>query len=125
MSERLFSKDHVWIEKRNGTVRAGLTAFACEELGEIVFIELPARGKSVVRGDVVCSLDSLKSSSEIYAPLSGKILEVNAALESDKTLEIVNKDPEAEGWLFDLELSAPEELAGLMNEAQYRAFISE
>lgn len=124
MSERFFSKDHVWVEKRNGTVRAGLTEFACEELGEIVFIELPARGKSVVQGDVVCSLDSLKSSSEIYAPLSGKIVAVNAALESDKTLQIVNTDPEGEGWLFELELSAAEELSGLMSESQYRVFIS-
>ena len=107
MAELLYSKDHEWVYPENNRARVGLSDFAQSELGEIAFVELPKIGKEFKKGEPVCSIDSLKSSSEIYAPVSGKIVEVNKILEVGQNCAIVNSDPLGEGWIFVIELSTP------------------
>ncbi len=125
MSERRYSKDHVWAAPADGTVRVGLSGFAREELGDVVFLELPEPGTVVSAGDAVCSLDSLKSSSEIYAPVSGRIVEVNEEFREGQNLDQLNADPEGAGWIFTIEMNHPEEFGSLMTEAEYGDFVQE
>lgn len=121
MNER-YSKDHVWIRKEGDAFRVGLSIFAQKELGEIVFVELPQVGKRVQQGDAVCSIDSLKSTSDIYAPASGTIVATNP-LTGQENAAIVNKDPLGAGWLFSMSLDDPSQLDGLMSEDEYTAFV--
>ncbi len=120
---RRYSKDHTWIAVDGTRARVGISDFAQGELGEIAYIELPAAGTAVQRGDVACTVDSLKSSSEIYAPVTGTIVEVNAALSAEENYILVNRDPLGDGWLFAIEMSDPMELDLLLDEDAYAAFI--
>jgi glycine cleavage system H protein len=118
-----YTRDHAWVLVEGQRALVGLSAFAQEELGEIAYVELPPVGKGVSRGEAVCTVDSLKSSSEIYAPLSGTVVEVNPALASEEGSALVNMDPLGAGWIFCLEMSNPAELDGLLSETEYRSYV--
>ena len=110
-----YAKSHEWL-RSDGTV--GITDHAQHELTDVVFVDLPAVGKVVKAGEVVCVVESVKAASDIYAPASGKVIAANAALGANPAL--VNTDPYGEGWMFRLELSAPAERDALMDAAAYR-----
>jgi glycine cleavage system H protein len=120
---RRYSKDHTWITADGARARVGISDFAQGELGEIAYVELPETGRHVQRGDVACTVDSLKSSSEIYAPVTGAIVEVNAALSTEESYSLINQDPLGKGWLFVIEMKDPAELDLLLSEEEYAAYI--
>jgi glycine cleavage system H protein len=121
---RLYTKDHAWIEARGNTGRVGISDFAQSELGEIAYVELPAVGRSLARGEVACTVDSLKSSSEIYAPVGGTVTAVNDPLATEEHARLVNSDPLGAGWLFEIAMSDTGELDLLLTEDHYKAYIS-
>jgi glycine cleavage system H protein len=116
-----FTREHEWLrlEGRIGTV--GITAYAVEQLGDITFVELPKQGKEVRKSDVLCAIESVKAASDIYAPISGRVAEVNSAL--DDRPEIVNRSPEEEGWMARLEIADPAEVEGLMTRGEYDDYV--
>lgn len=118
----LYSKDHVWIRKETRGVRVGLSDFAQSELGDIVFVEIPEKGRHVSKSDPICSIDALKSTSEVYAPIAGSIIEVNGNLAEDNA-RIINTDPLGEGWLCLMSVDDESELSELLNEEEYRQYI--
>uniref|UniRef100_A0A1I7TN50 Glycine cleavage system H protein n=1 Tax=Caenorhabditis tropicalis TaxID=1561998 RepID=A0A1I7TN50_9PELO len=122
-SGRLFTKKHEWIvvDKTVGTV--GITDFATEQLGDVVFIELPEAGTEVEKGDSTGAVESVKAASDIYAPVSGKVLEKNSKLEEEPG--IINKSPLEKGWLYKVELKSTDELKELLTEEQYNTFKEE
>jgi glycine cleavage system H protein len=101
----------------------GISEIAQSELGDISFVELPEVGRQVSRGEAVCSIDSLKSTSEIYAPVSGTILEVNEGLADEQACTIINSDPLGQGWLFVLEMSDPKEIEELLTRSEYEHYL--
>jgi len=119
---RLYTKDHTWIDSDGKRARVGISDFAQSELGEIAYVELPPIGRRVARGDVMGTVDSLKSSSEIYAPVSGVVVGVNAALATEENASLVNRDPLGEGWLVVIEMDDPAELGTLLVEEEYFAY---
>ncbi|SFG05577.1 glycine cleavage system H protein [Novosphingobium sp. CF614] len=119
---RYFTEDHEWIEIEDGLGTVGITDYAQGQLGDITFVDLPAEGASVAKGDSVSVVDSVKAASDVYTPVSGTIAEVNAALADEP--ELVNTDAEVGGWLFRITLSDPAELDALMDEAAYREFVN-
>ena len=119
---RYFTEDHEWIEVDGETATIGITDYAQEQLGDIVFAEVPATGADLKQGGDAAVVESVKAASDVYAPVSGVVLEGNDALEGDPAL--INSDPEGEGWFFKLTLSDPGELEGLMNQAAYNAFVA-
>jgi glycine cleavage system H protein len=120
---RYFTKDHEWIAVEGDEATVGITDYAQGQLGDITFVEVPAEGSEVGKGDSASVVDSVKAASDVYAPVSGKVTVVNAALEEQP--ELVNTDPEGEGWLWKMTLSDAAELAGLMDEAAYQAYVAE
>jgi glycine cleavage system H protein len=125
MGSLYYSRDHAWVRVEGNRAVVGISEFARSELGEVSYVELPPAGRSVGRGEVVCSLDSLKSASEIYAPLSGKVTEANSRLAEEQGCALVNEDPLWEGWLFVLEMANPAELAELLDPEGYRRYLAE
>ena len=125
MSEYLYSKDHEWALREGNEIRVGISNYAQEELGDIAYVELPEVGAHVSKGDAACSIDSLKSSSEIFAPASGAIVAVNETLRNEENCGIINKDPLGEGWIFRLAMSDPSELEDLMTEQEYSRYTEE
>lgn len=123
MAEYLYSEDHEWVLGEDNRVRVGISEFAQSELGEIAFVELPEVGKVVKKGEAVCSIDSLKSTSEIYAPVSGTVVQINGSLSDEKSCSIINTDPLGRGWLFILEMSDPEELKSLLPGEAYGRYL--
>jgi glycine cleavage system H protein len=119
---RLYTKDHAWVQADGVRARVGISDFAQSELGDIAYVELPAAGTRVVRGEVVCTVDSLKSSSEIYAPVSGTVTEVNSRLSAEENCVLVNRDPLGEGWLVIIEMSDPDEMKFLLAEEEYVSY---
>lgn len=119
---RYFTEDHEWIEVEGDTVTVGITDYAQEQLGDIVFAEVPSTGTELKKGGDAAVVESVKAASDVYAPVSGTVIEGNDALDADPSL--VNSDPEGEGWFFKLTLSDPAELDGLMNESAYKAFVA-
>ena len=118
-----YTAEHEWIKSGNDdTVRVGITDYAQDALGDIVFVQLPEVGQSVTPGDAVGELESTKSVSDVYAPLSGEVVAINAAL--DATPELVNSDPYGGGWLFELRVSDSAELDGLLDSSAYEATLS-
>lgn len=112
-----FTKDHEYIRVDGSTGTVGITSYAQEQLGDIVFVQLPTVGKKVKQGDEVAVVESVKAASEIYAPVSGTVLAINEALNDDPGL--VNQDPSGSGWMFTIAVEAPAELDGLMDDAAY------
>ncbi|MDD5084565.1 MAG: glycine cleavage system protein GcvH [Candidatus Omnitrophica bacterium] len=116
-----YTKTHEWI-KRDGTrIRIGITEYAQKELSDVVFVELPKLGQDVLQGRAACVVESVKAASDIYSPLSGKVVAVNKDLELDPAL--VNKDPYGRGWIFDISLSKQEEINSLLDANQYDTLI--
>ncbi|SMC31529.1 glycine cleavage system protein GcvH [Novosphingobium sp. B1] len=120
---RYFTKDHEWIAVEGDEATVGITDYAQSQLGDITFVELPAEGSEVGKGDSASVVDSVKAASDVYAPVSGKVTVANAALEDQP--ELVNTDPEGEGWLWKMALADTAELEGLMDEAAYQAYVAE
>lgn len=118
---RYFTKDHEWIDVDGTTATVGITDYAQGQLGDVVFVELPEAGKAVAAGKEAAVVESVKAASEVYAPVSGTVLEANGALEAAP--DLVNSSPEADGWFFKVTLSDPAELEGLLDEAGYKAFV--
>ena len=119
----LYSEDHVWVRPEGTRARIGITDFAQTELGDIAYVGLPAVGRPLAKGEVACTIDSLKSSSEIYAPLSGTVVEVHDALADRDGGAAINADPYGEGWLLSIEMSDPSQLGTLLSEAEYSRLI--
>lgn len=117
-----FAESHEWITTSAETAAVGISDHAQEELSDIVFVELPEVGRTVTKGESVAVVESVKAASDIYAPASGEITEVNTALEDDPAK--VNSDAFGEGWLFKIKLSAPDELDSLLSPEAYAAQIS-
>ncbi len=115
-----YSEDHEWITVDGDIGTVGVTDFAQEQLGDVVFVELPEVGANLASGDDAGVVESVKAASEIYAPVSGEITETNSVLEDAP--DTVNSDPTGEGWFFKIKLSDASELDGLMDEAGYKAF---
>lgn len=115
-----FTDEHEWISVEGGTATVGITDFAQAQLGDIVFVELPAVGSNVEKGGDAAVVESVKAASDVYAPVTGTVSEVNSALEEDPAL--VNTAPETDGWFFKLTLADPAQLEGLMDAAAYKAF---
>jgi glycine cleavage system H protein len=118
---RYFTQDHEWIEVEGDTGTVGITDYAQGQLGDITFVELPAEGAPVAKGDSVSVVDSVKAASDVYTPVSGVVIEANPALADAP--ELVNTDAETGGWLFRVTLSDAGELSSLMDEAAYKAFV--
>jgi glycine cleavage system H protein len=112
-----YTKDHEWILVEGGTGTVGITDFAQAQLGDIVYLELPAVGRTIAQHEVVGTIESVKAVSEIYSPVSGEVVEVNAGL--NDTPDVVNKDPHGAAWLFKVRLSDAGEVAGLLDAAAY------
>jgi len=119
---RYFTEEHEWIDVDGEIATVGITDFAQGQLGDIVFVELPEKGRAVARGDEAAVVESVKAASDVYAPVSGEVVEANGALEGDPAL--VNGDAEGEGWFFRLRLADAAELDGLMDRAAYDAFVA-
>jgi glycine cleavage system H protein len=123
MSELRFSKDHEWVRRDGDTVVIGITDYAQEQLGDVVYVELPELGRQVVQGKEAAVVESAKAASEVYAPVSGEVVAVNEAIASDPGK--VNADPMGDGWFLKLRLADPAQFDGLMDEAAYRKFVAE
>ena len=118
-----YTKDHEWARVEGKRATVGITDFAQSELTDVVFVELPKVGRAVRAGEVVGTVESVKAVSEIFAPLSGKVLEVNKALEDSP--EVVNQDAYGKGWMVVLEVADPSEARNLMDAPAYRKMIGE
>ena len=115
-----YTREHEWIRVEGDSATVGITDFAQGQLGDIVFVEVPAAGTQVTKGGDAAVVESVKAASDIYAPISGQVTEGNAALEADPSL--VNSDAEGEGWFFKLTLSDNHELSDLMSADDYKSF---
>ena len=121
MTDIYYTKDHEWIKVDGGEGIVGITSYASEQLGDIVFVELPQKGISFDQGKDVAVIESVKAASEIYSPASGEIIETNSSLEENP--EIINDDPLVAGWLYKIKIINKEELKNLMNEEDYNKLI--
>ena len=119
---RYYTEDHEWVEVDGDIGTVGISEYAQSQLGDIVFVETPDEGKELTKGDDVAVVESVKAASDVYSPVSGVVLEGNPALAD--TPEMVNEDPEGDGWFFKLTLSDPSEVEGLMDESAYAEFVS-
>jgi len=120
LDERLYTDEHVWVQKEDKLVRIGITEFAQDELGDIVFVELPEAGDDLVAEEPFGSVESVKTVSELYAPINGTIVEVNEELEDSP--EYINESSFDQGWMIVMEPADESELDDLMTEAEYEAF---
>lgn len=118
---RYFTQDHEWIDVDGEAGTVGITDYAQSQLGDITYVDLPAPGTTLSKGDAPCVVDSVKAASDVYAPVSGTVSAVNEALGDEP--ELVNTDAEAGGWLFRVTLADGSELAGLMDRVAYDAFV--
>ena len=118
-----YTREHEWAKQEGGRIRVGITAYAQEQLGDVVYVELPEIGRRVEKGKEAAVVESVKAASEVYAPVSGEVAEVNDALAADPAT--VNADPMGEGWFLKLRLADPKELDGLLDEEAYRRFVEE
>jgi len=121
MSEIRFSKDHEWVKLDGDTATVGITVYAQEQLGDVVFVDLPAVGKKVEKGKEMAVVESVKAASEVYAPLTGEVLEVNATLTDAPAT--VNEDAMGKGWFAKLKVTNKSELSDLMDEAAYKKYV--
>ena len=122
--DRVYSRDHEWAKDNgDGTVIVGITDYAQEMLTDIVFVEIPSIGKKVAKGEPVAVVESVKSVSDVYSPVSGEVIDVNTRLE--ETPELVNQDAFSEGWIVKMRLSDAGELKTLLNAADYEQMLKE
>ena len=123
MSTLRFTKTHEWIRLDGAVATVGITTHAQEQLGDVVFVELPEPGRVVAREKEAAVVESVKAASEVYAPVSGRVVEANSQLSERPAL--VNEDAQGEGWFFKIEVSDPAELDSLLDQAAYDAFAAE
>ncbi len=123
MASTRFTKEHEWISIEGDVATVGITAHAAEQLGDVVFVEVPDVGRTVAAGEACAVVESVKAASDIYAPVSGEVIEVNAFLAGEPAK--VNEAPEAGGWFFKLKLAKPGELDALMDRAAYDQFVKD
>jgi len=117
-----FTKDHEWVRLDGDVATVGITAHAQEQLGDLVFVELPAPGMAFTQGGAAAVVESVKAASDVYAPISGTVIEANQAIVEEPG--VVNADPMGKGWLFKLKIADPAQIAGLMDEAAYQKMIA-
>jgi len=122
MSGLKYSKDHEWLRVEGDSATMGISDYAQEQLGDIVYVELPAVGRKVKAAEQIAVVESVKAASEVYAPVTGEVIAANDKLAENPGL--VNSAPTGEGWFVKLKLADPGELAGLMDEAAYRDFVA-
>jgi glycine cleavage system H protein len=116
-----FTKEHEWVRVEGDTATVGISNHAQEALGDIVFAEVPETGRQVSKGQEAAVVESVKAASDVYAPVSGEVIEGNSQVADDPA--IVNRDPEGEGWFFKVRLSDPGEIEGMMDEPAYRDWL--
>jgi glycine cleavage system H protein len=116
-----FTKDHEWISLDGDVATVGISAYAAEQLGDVVFVELPEVGKALKAGDGLAVVESVKAASDIYAPVDGQVVEINAALPD--TPEAVNQDPEKDAWFVRIKVADKAQLDGLMDRAAYETYL--
>lgn len=121
MGTTYFTEDHEWIRVEGGVATVGITDYAQEQLGDLVFVELPEVGKALSKGDPAVVVESVKAASDVYAPVDGEVIAVNDTLSSDPAL--VNSAATGDGWLWKMTLSDESQLEGLMDEAGYKSMI--
>ena len=114
-----YTPDHEWLDVEGDIATVGITNYAQEQLGDVVFADLPKVGRKVAKAEATAVVESVKAASDVYAPLSGEIVEVNAALADDPSL--INSDAGGKGWFFKMKIADKAELTGLMDEAAYKA----
>ena len=119
---RYFTEDHEWIDVDGDVATIGITDYAQGQLGDIVFVEIPSEGTELAKGKEAAVVESVKAASDVYAPVSGTVMEGNSALEDDPAL--VNSAPETDGWFFRLTIADEGELDGLMTEANYKEYVA-
>jgi glycine cleavage system H protein len=122
-SDLKYTKDHEWIRIAGDVAEIGITDYAQQQLGDVVYVELPEVGRQIAEGDSFGSIESVKAVSELFAPASGTVAEVNGAL-TDKP-DAVNRDPYGDGWMIRITMADPKEVDGLMTAAQYRKYIED
>ena len=122
MSEIRFTEDHEWVRIEGEIATVGITEYAQEQLGDIVFVELPEAGAGMAQGDEAAVIESVKAASDVFAPMSGEVGDVNNALDAEPA--IVNQDAQGEGWLFTMSISDIGELDNLMDSDAYRSFVA-
>lgn len=120
---RYFTDEHEWVDVQGEIATIGITDYAQNQLGDIVFVDLPSEGATFDKGDDAAVVESVKAASDVYAPVSGDVVEVNAALQDEPAL--INSDAEEDGWFFKLRLADLTELEGLMNEAAYLKYLKD
>jgi len=118
-----YSKDHEWVRQDGDVCTIGITDHAQLQLGDVVFVELPEAGRKVAAGEACAVVESVKAASDVYAPVSGEVIEGNVDIVA--TPAVVNEDSEGKGWFFKIRISNPDELSGLMDKAAYDAFVKE
>ncbi|HEY7005372.1 MAG TPA: glycine cleavage system protein GcvH [Sphingomicrobium sp.] len=116
-----FTKEHEWVRVEGNSATVGISNHAQEQLGDIVFAEVPEAGRSLRKGEEAAVVESVKAASDVYSPISGSVIEGNQAVADEPAL--VNNDPEGAGWFFKIEVSDPSELEGLMDEGAYRDWL--
>jgi glycine cleavage system H protein len=117
-----FTREHEWIRVDGDSATVGISSHAQEALGDVVFAEVPEAGRRVSKGQEAAVVESVKAASDVYAPVSGEVIEGNPAVADDPS--VINRDPEGEGWFFKLKLDNPAELEGLMDENAYREWVA-
>ena len=117
-----YTRDHEWVRLEGDLAVIGITQYAQEQLGDIVYVELPEIGRAVTRGGEAAVVESVKAASDVYAPASGEVVAVNQSL--DGAPGTINEDAEGKGWFFRLKLTVPEELNDLMTDEQYKEFLT-
>ncbi|MEO0139559.1 MAG: glycine cleavage system protein GcvH [candidate division WOR-3 bacterium] len=119
----LYTKEHEWVKVEGDIAIVGITDYAQEQLGDIVYVELPEVGKNVKQMEAVATIEAVKTAADVYSPLSGEVVEVNGELESKP--ELINQDPYGKGWIFKLRISNPDEINNLMKGEEYKKFVEE
>ena len=122
-NELLYTEDHEWVRQEGNLVTVGISQFAVDQLGDVTQVDLPSEGETLKRHEVFASVESVKAVSDVYAPVSGKVVKVNSPLQDSH--EYVNEEPYDGGWMAQVEMSNPEELKGLMTSAAYEEFLKD
>ena len=123
MAVERYTKDHEWIRVEDGIATVGITDHAQQQLGDIVFVEVPETGRQAKQGDAVAVVESVKAASDVFAPVSGEVIEANVEIATQPAL--VNEDAQGKAWFFKLKISNPAELDALMDEAAYLEFVKQ
>ncbi len=119
----LYTKEHEWVKIEGDIAIVGITDYAQEQLGDIVYVELPEVGKNVKQMEAVATIEAVKTAADVYSPLSGEVVEVNKELENKP--ELINQDPYGKGWIFKLKVLNPDEVNNLMKGEEYKKFVEE